>query len=301
MRKITESADEVDGITARWAATDAPDGVALWLTHLGGSAEQTQPMLTQLADRGLLAVSFDPPGHGRRSDGRDPLELGREVLGAFRRRMWPLAERTVLESLRVFDWAGQQFGTAGRRVVGGVSLGGDIAVALPASTSASRASQRSSPPLTGRAPACGCSATSRSSSTRVRQTATRSGSTTLSIRSPISTPIAAIWRSASCAGRAICTCPRGRPSFSGHAGRARVGRAVRRPRPPRHRPRRAAVHRRARVADALISGGRRGGASPYGGDARRASADAQMFTTLSGVLLWNATVILTYAPIDLSP
>lgn len=130
MRKITEATDEVDGIPVRWAVADAPDGVALWLTHLGGSAEQTQPMLTQLADRGLLAVSFDPPGHGRRSDGRDPLELGREVLGAFRRRMWPLAGRTVLESLRVLDWADKRFGTAGRRVVGGVSMGGDIAVAL---------------------------------------------------------------------------------------------------------------------------------------------------------------------------
>ena len=39
-------------------------------------------MLTRLTNRGLLAVSFDPPGHGRRSDGRDPLELGREVLAS---------------------------------------------------------------------------------------------------------------------------------------------------------------------------------------------------------------------------
>jgi len=137
MRRITESIDEVDGIPVRWAAGDAPYGVALWLTHLGGSAEQTQPMLTQLADRGLLAVSFDPPGHGCRSDGRDPLELGREVLGAFRRRMWPLAGRTVLESLRVLDWADQQFGTPAVASLGACRWAGTSRSHWPASTSAS--------------------------------------------------------------------------------------------------------------------------------------------------------------------
>jgi alpha-beta hydrolase superfamily lysophospholipase len=60
---------EVDGIPVRWSAADGPTGVALWLTHLGGSAEQTDSMLTQLAEHGLLAVSFDPPGHGGCSTG----------------------------------------------------------------------------------------------------------------------------------------------------------------------------------------------------------------------------------------
>jgi uncharacterized protein len=126
----TASTAEIDGIPVRWVTGDTLAGVALWLPHLGGSAEQTEPMLTRLADRGLLAVSFDPPGHGRRGNGRDPMELGREVLGAFRRRMWPLAGRSVLEALRVLDWADQKFGVVGPRVAGGVSMGGDIAVAL---------------------------------------------------------------------------------------------------------------------------------------------------------------------------
>lgn len=130
MPNITEATDEVDGIPVRWAAAEEPVGVALWLSYLGGSAEQTTPMLARLAERGLLAVSFDPPGHGVRSDGRETLEIGREVLGAFRRRMWPLAGLAVLESLRVLDWTDQQFGVGGSRVAGGVSMGGDIAVAL---------------------------------------------------------------------------------------------------------------------------------------------------------------------------
>src|SRR2546421_6401398 len=115
---MRDGLDAVEGIPVQWVAADAPHGVALWLTHLGGSAEQTEPMLTRLADRGLLAVSFDPPGHGRRGNGGDPMELGREVLGAFRRRMWPLAGLTVLESLRVLDWVDQKFGIVGPRFAG---------------------------------------------------------------------------------------------------------------------------------------------------------------------------------------
>jgi hypothetical protein len=114
----------------RWVAPDTPQGVALWLTHLGGSAEQTAPMLARLGERELLAASFDPPGHGRRRAGGEPWELASEVLGVFRRRMWPLAGRSVLESLRVPDWVDEHFGVAGLRVAGGVSTDGDVAVAL---------------------------------------------------------------------------------------------------------------------------------------------------------------------------
>jgi alpha-beta hydrolase superfamily lysophospholipase len=81
---VTDGVEAVDGIPLRWVAPDPPRGVALWLTHLGGSAEQTAPMLTRLSERGMLAVSFDPPGHGLRSADGDPWEHAREVLGAFR-------------------------------------------------------------------------------------------------------------------------------------------------------------------------------------------------------------------------
>lgn len=128
---IRIDAGSVDGIPVAWASPrGAPVGIVLWLSHLGGSTQQTQPMLEKLAERGLVAVSFDPPRHGLRGDGPAPSELVGEVLGSFRRRMWPLLGQTTLESLRVLDWAENRFGRQGPFVAGGVSMGGDVAVAL---------------------------------------------------------------------------------------------------------------------------------------------------------------------------
>lgn len=124
-----EEAD-VDGVPVVWRQPPGESvGVALWLTHLGGSTQQTLPMLDRLAEAGFIAVSFDPPEHGRRGSG-DPWKFAGEVLGSFRRRMWPLLGQTTLECLRVLDWAQQRFDAGGRIVAGGVSMGGDVAVAV---------------------------------------------------------------------------------------------------------------------------------------------------------------------------
>jgi hypothetical protein len=44
--------------------------------------------------------------------------------------MWPLLGQTTLECLRVLDWTEYRFGPPTRWVAGGVSMGGDITVAL---------------------------------------------------------------------------------------------------------------------------------------------------------------------------
>lgn len=123
--------DVIDGIPVCWVAPEgAAVGTAIWLTHLGGSGEQTRPMLDRLAQRGFLAVSFDPPGHGGRGDGSHPWQMASSVLASFRRRMWPLLGQTTLECLRVLDWADERFEVGAPHVAGGVSMGGDVAVAL---------------------------------------------------------------------------------------------------------------------------------------------------------------------------
>ena len=139
---ISTTSGTVDGMTTREVRLDidgmpvvcvepasAARGTAVWVTHLGGSAEQARPMLERLAGHGFAAATFDPPGHGSRGTG-DPWEMAAAVLASFRRRMWPLLGQTVLESLRVQDWLAATYPGVGDRVAGGVSMGGDVAVAL---------------------------------------------------------------------------------------------------------------------------------------------------------------------------
>lgn len=121
----------VEGIPTVLVEPRASNGrpVVLWMSHLGGSTEQARPMLDRFAAGGHPAVSFDAVGHGGRGAG-DPWEFASEVLSAFRTRMWPLLGQTTLEATRVLDWAQHQTGRRGSVLAGGVSMGGDVAIAL---------------------------------------------------------------------------------------------------------------------------------------------------------------------------
>lgn len=121
----------VDGIPVVLVRPDVDSGrdAVLWMSHLGGSAEKTMPMLRRFAAAGHPAVSFDAVGHGARGSG-DPWAFATEVLGAFRRRMWPILVQTTLEAMRVLTWPQEQTGHTGDAMAGGVSMGGDVAVAL---------------------------------------------------------------------------------------------------------------------------------------------------------------------------
>lgn len=122
---------DVDGIPVVWIPPDNQDGdarVALWLPWLSGTKEAAIPFLRELAGRGFTAVSFDPWQHGERGTETAEQLFGR-VFGDFRRHMWPILGQTTLDALRVADWAAAEFG-ARDVAAGGVSMGGDIAVAL---------------------------------------------------------------------------------------------------------------------------------------------------------------------------
>ena len=104
--------------------------LVLWMPHLSGSAEKEQPMLDRFAELGHPAVSFDPVLHGERGDGSDRWAFALSVLGAFRARMWPIVGQTVLDAMAVLDWAADAIGIGEGVLAGGVSMGGDVAVAL---------------------------------------------------------------------------------------------------------------------------------------------------------------------------
>ena len=128
---MTRSEQTVDGIPVLLVDPDsgARGDVVLWMSHLGGSAEQALAMLERFAAAGHPAVSFDAVWHGSRGCG-DPWEFAASVLAAFRRRMWPILGQTTLEAMRVLSWAQEHTGRRGGALAGGVSMGGDAAVAL---------------------------------------------------------------------------------------------------------------------------------------------------------------------------
>jgi hypothetical protein len=101
----------------------------LWMSHLGGSAAKEVPTLERFAAAGHPAVSFDPVGHGARGSG-DPRAFAAEALASYRRRMWPILGLTTIEAMRVIDWATEQVDAADAIPAGGVSMGGDVAIAL---------------------------------------------------------------------------------------------------------------------------------------------------------------------------
>lgn len=121
----------VDHIPVRWIEPKqlrSNTNAVIWLTHLGGRKEDLTQYLQALASAGFLAVSFDLWGHGERGK-----EAGDEILkrafGNFQRHMWPILGHSTLDSLRVIDWLLSTFPVSRRIHIGGISTGGDIAVA----------------------------------------------------------------------------------------------------------------------------------------------------------------------------
>lgn len=104
--------------------------LALFLPFLGGTKETVAPQLARLAAEGFTALSFDPFRLGERGEG-DDRAVTQSVFAHFRREMWPILGQTTLDAVRVLDRATERFDVAsGDIVAGGLSMGGDISVAL---------------------------------------------------------------------------------------------------------------------------------------------------------------------------
>ncbi len=82
-----------------------------------------------LAQAGYFALSLDPLLHGDRRSATAP-DLRSYVFDNFRAVMWTILGTTVLDAFRVLDWAINRYDLRDDVVVGGMSMGGDIAIAL---------------------------------------------------------------------------------------------------------------------------------------------------------------------------
>ena len=129
---IETQRSRIDDIFVLWLEPqkDVFDGerpLVIWLPGFGGDKEGVLPQLRALAEAGFVALSFDPFQHGeRRIETND--ELVARIVGNIRRHFWPILERSAQDTSRVLDWAQERFKLTACGI-GGISMGGDIAVA----------------------------------------------------------------------------------------------------------------------------------------------------------------------------
>ncbi len=102
--------------------------LVIWLTGFSGDKDSMLPYLEDLAQAGFVALSFDPHQHGERRI--ETLEQLRErVRHNIRRWFWPILYQTACDVSTVLDWCTDHLQVAPACGVGGISMGGDIAVA----------------------------------------------------------------------------------------------------------------------------------------------------------------------------
>jgi dienelactone hydrolase len=121
----------IDHIPVLWLEPQYPPPIpklVIFLTGLSGSKSDVLPYLTELALEGYFALSFDSWEHGERTSMSSD-EILTHTFGNFRRHMWVTIGQTALDTLRVIDWAVETLGVDPQVRMGGLSMGGDIAVA----------------------------------------------------------------------------------------------------------------------------------------------------------------------------
>ncbi len=113
--------------------------LVIWLPGFTDSKDGMQTYLRELAAAGYVAVSFDPLDHGDR--GRtSKQEIVDPTTGDFRspasgmlyRHFWSIVSETAEEVPSIIDWAVGELGVAPSVGMGGISMGGNIAVVAAA-------------------------------------------------------------------------------------------------------------------------------------------------------------------------
>lgn len=122
--------EDVDGIPVLWRPPDPSTDqgtLVIWLAGFSGTKEDCAPQLRALAAQGVTALSFDAWQHGERRIEPEE-ELRARVRSNIRRWFWPILYRTARDTVAVLDWSEYRLGLRGAVGIGGVSMGGDIAV-----------------------------------------------------------------------------------------------------------------------------------------------------------------------------
>ena len=121
---------QVNAIPLLWCEPDPWTEVrqlVIWLPGFSGHKEAIIPYLQDLAEVGFVAASFDPFQHGaRRIESQEALQS--RVVGNIRRWFWPILHQTATEVSQVLDWCVAQLQVETACGLGGISMGGDIAV-----------------------------------------------------------------------------------------------------------------------------------------------------------------------------
>lgn len=122
----------VDNISIAFCKPDdnkSRRSIAIWLPYLGGNRDTGKRELQMLAKQGFFALSIDPWLHGERK-ANSKHGVRSLVFKEFRAYMWQILGITTMDVFRVIDWAIDKFDLKDNVVVGGLSMGGDIAIAL---------------------------------------------------------------------------------------------------------------------------------------------------------------------------
>jgi uncharacterized protein len=123
--------ETVDLIPILWAEPETRrpgTDLVLWMPGLSMPKENLRDHLAAWAEDGFVAVTFDAWRQGARSPETEEEVLDRSF-GNVRKEVWTTLGQTTLDALRVLDWAIRRFGARGGAYAGGVSMGGDVAIA----------------------------------------------------------------------------------------------------------------------------------------------------------------------------
>lgn len=103
--------------------------IAIFLGGLGSTKETLVSYLNDIAKKGYIAIAFDNYGHGERgTETRN--EIFTRVFGNMRKHGWRILGETVKDAAKVIDWAIDYFKALPDIRMGGISMGGDISIAL---------------------------------------------------------------------------------------------------------------------------------------------------------------------------